>query len=87
MNSQTTPTFWKHYRTLPQEVRQRARLAYKLWRRNPNHPSLAFKRVKQSQPIYSVRIGLAYRALGLWQGDTITWFWVGTHGEYDRLLK
>lgn len=45
------------------------------------------KRVKESQPVYSVRIGLGYRALGLLKGDTVTWFWIGTHDEYDQLLR
>jgi hypothetical protein len=30
---------------------------------------------------------LGYRALGLLKGDTVTWFWIGTHDEYERLLK
>ena len=60
MKSQTTKTFWKHYWALPPEIRQKAQRAYKLWRDNPAHPSLFFKRVKESQPLYSVRIGLAY---------------------------
>ncbi|MGC9039212.1 MAG: hypothetical protein C0183_16390 [Roseiflexus castenholzii] len=72
---------------MPSEIRQRARQAYKLWRNNPAHPSLFFKRVKANQPLYSVRIGSGYRALGLLQADTVTWFWIGTHDEYDRLLK
>ena len=46
-------------------IRQKARQVYKLWRKNPLHPSLRFKRLKQSQPIYSVRIGQGYRALGV----------------------
>jgi len=87
MKSQTTKSFWKHYWALPPEIRQRARKAYKLWRDNPAHPSLFFKRVKEGQPVYSVRIGLGYRALGLLKADTVTWFWIGTHDEYDRLLK
>jgi hypothetical protein len=87
MKSQTTKSFWKHYWALPPEIRQRARRAYKLWRDNPAHPSLFFKRVKEGQPLYSVRIGLGYRALGLLKADTVTWFWIGTHDEYDRLLK
>jgi len=87
MKSQTTQSFWQHYWALPPEIRQRARQVYKLWRDNPAHPSLFFKRVKESQPIYSVRIGLGYRALGLLTGDTVTWFWIGTHDEYDRLVK
>jgi hypothetical protein len=87
MKSQTTKSFWKHYWALPPEIRQRARKAYKLWRDNPAHPSLFFKRVKEGQPVYSVRVGLGYRALGLLKADTVTWFWIGTHDEYDRLLK
>ncbi len=50
-------------------------------------PSLFFKRVKESQPLYSVRIGLAYRAVGLLKADTVTWFWIGTHDDYDPLIK
>lgn len=87
MKSQTPQSFWKHYWALPSEIRQRARQAYKLWRDNPAHPSLFFKRVKEGQPLYSVRIGLGYRALGLLKGETVTWFWIGSHDEYDRLIK
>ncbi len=77
----------KHYWALPPEIRQRARQAYKLWQENPAHPSLFFKQVKENQPLYSVRIGLGYRALVLLQADTVTWFWIGTHDDYDRLLR
>ena len=87
MKARTTKSFWKHYWTLPPEIRQRVGQAYILWRDNPAHPSLFFKRVKENQPLYSVRIGLNYRAVGLLKDDTITWFWIGTHDEYDKLLK
>jgi len=87
MNSKTTKSFWKCYRSLLPEIKRRARNAYKLWRDNPSHPSLFFKRVDDSQPVYSVRIGLAHRALGLLKGDTIMWFWIGDHKEYERMLK
>lgn len=39
------------------------------------------------QPIYSVRVSLNYRALGFWESDHIYWYWIGTHNEYDELLK
>jgi hypothetical protein len=32
-------------------------------------------------------VGLAYRALGLWEGDSIYWFWIGPHAEHEELLK
>lgn len=51
------------------------------------HPSLQFKCVHQTEPLYSVRIGLGWRALGLLEDDTIAWFWIGSHADYDRLIK
>jgi mRNA-degrading endonuclease HigB of HigAB toxin-antitoxin module len=68
-------------------VQQQASNAYTLWKTDPYHPSLQFKRVSQKQPIYSVRIGLNYRALGLLESNHIYWYWMGTHNEYDELLK
>jgi hypothetical protein len=87
MKAQTTRSFWKHYWGLPPEIRSRAQQAYALWQDNPAHPSLFFKRVKENQPLYSVRIGLGYRALGLLKGDMVSWFWIGAHDEYDQLIK
>jgi len=52
---------------LPADVRKQARDAYKLFMTNPNHPSLRYKQIKGA--VYSVRIGLHYRALGVRQGE------------------
>lgn len=87
MKSTTTSKFWKLYDALPKEVQQRADKAYKLWQINPQAHGLYFKRVGKQQPVYSVRIGQGYRALGLLDGDGILWFWIGTHDEYEHLLK
>lgn len=87
MNSHTTARFWKHYERLPKEIMQQADEAYEIWKTNPFHPSLQFKRVDPKDPIYSVRVGLHYRALGWLERDTIAWFWIGDHEEYDRLLR
>ena len=87
MNSQTLPQFWTLFYQLPQNVRRRTSKAYRIWQQNPGAPSLNFKRVGNTRPVYSVRIGEHYRALGLLHGDTITWFWIGRHDEYERLLK
>ncbi|WP_445300598.1 MULTISPECIES: ParE family toxin-like protein [unclassified Microcoleus] len=27
-----------------------------------------------------------YRAVGQLDGDTVIWFWVGSHAEYDKFL-
>ncbi len=87
MKSHATPRFWTAYAGLPHEIRDAARKAYHLFREDPNHSSLRFKKVHDTEPIYSVRVARAYRALGLLENDEITWFWIGGHAEYDRLLK
>ena len=84
MNSQTVADFWERYRRLPQQVRRIARQAYRIWNDNPRHPSLQFKKLEGHDDIYSVRVGLHYRAVGLLEEDTITWFWIGTHAEFDQ---
>jgi len=87
VTSRTTPRFWAAYRELPENTREIARKAYRLFQENPQHPSLQFKRVHDREPIYSVRVSLAYRALGVLKDSEITWFWIGSHADYDRLLK
>ncbi len=86
MKSRTTERFRKAFSGLPDGVREQARVAYTIFRQNPFHPSLHFKQVHPSKPIFSVRISRDYRALGVMQADTIVWFWIGSHSDYDRLL-
>ena len=38
------------------------------------------------KPIYSVRIALGWRAVGILEGEEMIWFWIGSHAEYDRLV-
>ena len=87
MRSRATPRFWAAYRGLPEEIQERARRAYQLFRENPGHPSLHFKKVHDRDPVYSVRVTLGYRAVGLLEDQEITWVWIGTHADYDRLLE
>ena len=87
MNSFTTPEFWALYSTLPDDVRRQARQAYQLFQENPHHPGLRFRKVHPVRPIYSARIGISYRAVGIRQDDGITWYWIGSHANYDELLR
>ena len=87
MKSHGTERFWRAYRALPPDVREAARRAYANFRDNPEHPGLRFKRVHGREPVYSVRIGLGYRALGLVADGAVTWFWIGSHADYDRLIE
>ena len=87
MISETTEEFWQLYAALPVEVQAQARQAYRLFNQNPLHPGLHYKRVSQRRPVFSARVGLHYRAVGLVDGGTIIWFWIGDHDAYDRLLR
>ena len=50
--------------------------------RTPVYGSARFTPRAQSTP----RINLQYRALGIRDDDTIAWFWIGLHDDYDRML-
>jgi len=87
MKSSLTYDFIKRFRKLPSRIQQQARKNYKLWKQNPYHPSLEFKQVHQTRPIYSVRVALGWRAVGLKDGGTISWFWIGSHADYDSIIS
>lgn len=86
MNSLVTDDFRACFAALPNEVQAQARRAYQIWRANPAHPSLRFKPIQGHAGLYSVRVGLGWRALGHLEGNTVTWFWIGSHADYDRLI-
>ncbi len=86
MNSATLPSFWARYRRLDRNIKARARKAYRLWSEDPFHPSLRFKCINREENVWAVRITLSYRALGGLEGDTVTWFWVGSHDEYEKFF-
>ena len=87
MTSSVTKAFRELLLQLPMVTQEQAARSYALWRTEPYHNSLQFKRVSQLQPIYAVRVGLGYRALGLREGDHGYWFWLGPHAQYDELLR
>jgi len=77
------PRFWRCYRALPAEIRELADRSYKILKANPNHGSLHFKKIGT---LWSVRVGLHYRALATEVGGDLVWFWIGPHAEYDKLV-
>jgi hypothetical protein len=87
LRSRTTRRFRRAFSRLPEPVKERARDAYKRFVESPNHPGLRFKLIHTTEPIYSVRVTKDYRALGLLEDDTIIWFWIGSHADYDELIS
>ena len=87
MISRRTPRFTKAFEALPTDVQELARAAFQQFKQDPAHPSLRFKQVHTTAAIYAVRVGLHHRALAVREGDVLLWFWVGSHSDYDKLLK
>ncbi len=87
MKSVTTDRFRHLYRQASLERQRKIRRAFQLWRENPTHPSLRFKKVHVTLPIYSARVDLDWRAVGVLKDGTLIWFWVGSHQAYEALLR
>lgn len=89
MQSHINDKFREYFSLLPQNVQKDARNSYKLWKRDSTHPSLHFKPLAGKagkEGFWSIRIGQGYRALGLKEGDEISWVWIGSHASYDKRL-
>lgn len=84
MRHRASPRFWDCYRRLPHEVQDLADRGYRLLCADARHPSLQFKKIVPG--LWSVRVGLHYRALAAEDGEDFIWIWIGTHAEYDHLL-
>lgn len=87
MKSATLPSFWATYRLLDESVKRATRKAYRLWMENPFHPSLHFKCINTEEDVWAVRVTLGFRSVGILEGDTVTWFWIGSHDEYERFFS
>jgi len=79
----TTRSFWANYNSLPRHIRKLADKNFQLLKSDPDHPSLHFKKIGQ---LYSVRVGIHYRALALEKDSKIYWFWIGSHAQYSKII-
>lgn len=84
MTHRASRNFWRCYRQLPTQVQRLADKNFKLLRANPAHPSLHFKSLGR---FWSARAGIHYRALAVESGSDLVWFWIGTHSEYNQIVK
>jgi hypothetical protein len=66
-------------------VQDLAHRSYALLKTDPSHRSLQFKTVGNGR-FHIVRVGRYYRTLRLPVADSVHWFWIGTHGQYDKLV-
>ncbi len=84
MKSFVTDKFWRAYAELPEHVQKVARKQYRLWQSDLKHPSLQFKPIGL---LWSVRVTQDYRALAILENGSYYWIWIGTHTEYEQILR
>jgi hypothetical protein len=77
-------SFWQLYEKLPAHIQAAADASYELLKENPQHPSLHFKQVGR---YWSARVSRRYRALAVEVDDGLLWFWIGSHADYDTLIR
>ena len=79
-----TPRFWLCLEKQPPSIQNLAHKNYKLLKENSKHPSLHFKKVGK---VWSARVGINYRAVAVEDGSDYIWVWLGSHDDYEQLLK
>ena len=82
MESRTTERFRKSFDDLPKKIKEDAKKVFKSWKSNPHQKSFKFKKIHDKENIYSVRIGISWRALGIKENNTVNWFWIVSHSDY-----
>jgi Txe/YoeB family toxin of Txe-Axe toxin-antitoxin module len=87
MRSYVLPSFWKRFEALPPDIQRLVRKNYGIWSQDPFHNGLEFKKLWNHKPFWSARCGIDHRVVGYMKDGAIYWFFVGTHADYDRLLK
>ena len=85
MNSRADVKFWKRYNALPKEVRELADKCFALFAADPQHSSLHFKPLNGET--WAARVGAHYRALAVRDGDAWLWIWIGSHEEYNGIVR
>ena len=84
-----TAKFKHQLRSLPPEIQQRAREAYRLFLQNPFHPSFRRRIIESTRhwerPHWEFRITRVYRATCIIDNDTYVWVFIGHHRDFDRL--
>ncbi len=80
----TSPLFWQLFSKLPPNIQNLANSTFERLKKNTRYPSLHLKKVDR---YWSVRIGKKYRTLAVEVDLGLLWFWIGTHSEYEQIIK
>lgn len=89
MKHYASAAFWKCHDQLPEHIQQLAKKNYELLKANPAHPSVNFKKLTGTgkHQYVSARVGDHYRAIAILKDGDALWVWIGSHEDYNKLLK
>jgi hypothetical protein len=88
LGSTLSPKFFDTYRHLPPGIRRKARESYRLFVADPASVKFkAIKRLADGNQLCSARVTRDYRVLGVLANDIVIWFWIGSHDNYERLIR
>jgi hypothetical protein len=80
--------YWQHYDDLPPDIRKLAETNFHLWKENPNHPGLRFKKIHTTLPVVSFRVGMRHRTVGVeTEKQKVAWFWVGSFENFASTIN
>lgn len=80
--------YWTHFDELPEDIKKLAQSNYRLWKENPGHPGLRFKQIHATRPVFSFRVGMKNRTVGVEVAEgKIAWFWVGSFSNFKALIN
>ena len=74
-------------RQLPADVQEQVVEAYRRFLIDPTARGLRLKQIGANPPTYSARVGISFRAVGAKGKNGIVWYWVGSHADYDQMLR
>lgn len=80
--------YWQHFDELPEDIKKLAESNYRRWKENPRHPGLRFKQIHATLPVFSFRVGMRNRTVGVEVEDgKIAWFWVGSFENFSAMIN
>ncbi len=88
MRSLVTSDFRKLLESLPVQVQEEARNNFQKWKTNPQ--SVGWKKLSgMKAEVYSVQIGMRYRAVGVVskEHDAVAWMFIGSHETYNNWIE
>lgn len=84
MHIETSDTFRRLYKKLPQDIKERTKKALEFLQNDPTHPSLGHKKMAGPKDIFEIRVSQNYRITYQRIENTAYLRKIGTHDLLNR---